>query len=204
MPLHHGIHTIALQDKGSGISPFRGKFAWRPHVGDDRFCHAIDITCRRERASFGSNKVRIASYAGRQDREATCHRFENRVGHALTAGWEDMRSEEHTSELQSPCNLVCRLLLEKKKIKQPLDGICRALTRRAFSARRVGRVASQLCLAADVLVLCPPPYSAFCSCFFFFNDTATTEIYTLSLHDALPICLALMPTSLPHCFARLK
>ena len=46
-----------------------------------------------------------------------------------------LRSEEHTSELQSPLNLVCRLLLEKN----------------------------------------------------FFNDTATTEIYTLSLHDALPI-----------------
>src|SRR5256885_6891854 len=30
------------------------------------------------------------------------------------------RSEEHTSELQSPCNLVCRLLLEKKK-KQSSD-----------------------------------------------------------------------------------
>ena len=28
-----------------------------------------------------------------------------------------------------------------------------------------------------------------CVCVFFFNDTATTEIYTLSLHDALPICL---------------
>src|SRR5256885_7307101 len=28
------------------------------------------------------------------------------------------RSEEHTSELQSPCNLVCRLLLEKKKTRQ--------------------------------------------------------------------------------------
>src|SRR5256885_6822879 len=28
---------------------------------------------------------------------------------------EPQRSEEHTSELQSPCNLVCRLLLEKKK-----------------------------------------------------------------------------------------
>src|SRR3712207_7680695 len=28
--------------------------------------------------------------------------------------------------------------------------------------------------------------------FFFFNDTATTEIYTLSLHDALPICLRLL------------
>src|SRR5256885_7380734 len=31
------------------------------------------------------------------------------------------RSEEHTSELQSPCNLVCRLLLEKKKYTQYVD-----------------------------------------------------------------------------------
>src|ERR1022692_1976228 len=30
--------------------------------------------------------------------------------------------------------------------------------------------------------------------FFFFNDTATTEIYTLSLHDALPICIAITST----------
>src|SRR5712672_3486464 len=30
-------------------------------------------------------------------------------------------------------------------------------------------------------------FSSFCFFFFFFNDTATTEIYTLSLHDALPI-----------------
>src|SRR2546426_5831198 len=30
-------------------------------------------------------------------------------------GGRGTRSEEHTSELQSPCNLVCRLLLEKKK-----------------------------------------------------------------------------------------
>src|SRR5256885_9264458 len=29
---------------------------------------------------------------------------------------DEQRSEEHTSELQSPCNLVCRLLLEKKKL----------------------------------------------------------------------------------------
>src|SRR5256885_2932194 len=32
---------------------------------------------------------------------------------------EDFRSEEHTSELQSPCNLVCRLLLEKKNNNIP-------------------------------------------------------------------------------------
>src|SRR5256885_2326692 len=35
-----------------------------------------------------------------------------RVFSASSTVW---RSEEHTSELQSPCNLVCRLLLEKKK-----------------------------------------------------------------------------------------
>src|SRR5256885_5406814 len=38
------------------------------------------------------------------------------VGNPLRVGFIP-RSEEHTSELQSPCNLVCRLLLEKKKKK---------------------------------------------------------------------------------------
>src|SRR3989454_6806174 len=36
-------------------------------------------------------------------------------GHVMRKMQADSRSEEHTSELQSPCNLVCRLLLEKKK-----------------------------------------------------------------------------------------
>src|SRR2546430_711266 len=63
--------------------------------------------------------------------------------------WGNERSEEHTSELQSQSNLVCRLLLEKTNN----DSI----------------------FIACVLIS------------FFFNDTATTEIYTLSLHDALPI-----------------
>src|SRR5256885_8396011 len=36
-------------------------------------------------------------------------------GGPVPRGDRDARSEEHTSELQSPCNLVCRLLLEKKK-----------------------------------------------------------------------------------------
>src|SRR5437879_10082953 len=35
--------------------------------------------------------------------------------HRIFASWEWNRSEEHTSELQSPMYLVCRLLLEKKK-----------------------------------------------------------------------------------------
>src|SRR5256885_16822845 len=37
--------------------------------------------------------------------------------------YEGLRSEEHTSELQSPCNLVCRLLLEKKKNQRLPDTI---------------------------------------------------------------------------------
>src|SRR5256885_11398450 len=38
---------------------------------------------------------------------------------------EDLRSEEHTSELQSPCNLVCRLLLEKKKTRYKIEHLHR-------------------------------------------------------------------------------
>src|SRR6266850_4711656 len=46
-----------------------------------------------------------------------CKRWNNSQGHhQQTYGVAHIhRSEEHTSELQSPCNLVCRLLLEKKK-----------------------------------------------------------------------------------------
>src|SRR5256885_13893078 len=40
----------------------------------------------------------------------------------------NLRSEEHTSELQSPCNLVCRLLLEKKKQTESATA-CDATTR---------------------------------------------------------------------------
>src|SRR2546426_6585320 len=40
----------------------------------------------------------------------------------------EARSEEHTSELQSPCNLVCRLLLEKKKKIRKFIQLTRAVT----------------------------------------------------------------------------
>src|SRR2546426_6899388 len=42
-------------------------------------------------------------------------RFDMRAADTTARGGFEARSEEHTSELQSPCNLVCRLLLEKKK-----------------------------------------------------------------------------------------
>src|SRR5256885_12056899 len=52
--------------------------------------------------------------------------IEHAVQHAMPGGIDmvggrQQRSEEHTSELQSPCNLVCRLLLEKKNITTPLS-----------------------------------------------------------------------------------
>src|SRR5215216_7939159 len=84
----------------------------------------------------------------------------------------EARSEEHTSELQSPDHLVCRLLLEKKKNKRGL------------------RFYQYQVLKAAVLSVCHRQAISCCHyafVFFFFNDTATTEIYTLSLHDALPI-----------------
>src|SRR5256885_10080896 len=48
-----------------------------------------------------------------------------------------LRSEEHTSELQSPCNLVCRLLLEKKKefpFQHRYELLLRVLRRQSFIA----------------------------------------------------------------------
>src|SRR2546426_9157559 len=50
--------------------------------------------------------------------EAEVHERSKVVARHLAPG---LRSEEHTSELQSPCNLVCRLLLEKKKRRTQRD-----------------------------------------------------------------------------------
>src|ERR1022692_915218 len=84
-----------------------------------------------------------------------------------------LRSEEHTSELQSPCNLVCRLLLEKEDQRLELVLAPAALD---------GLTDGQLTLHKLV---------AYRPVFFFFNDTATPEIYPLSLHDPLPIFIGI-------------
>src|SRR5256885_2951233 len=58
---------------------------------------------------------------------------------------EHERSEEHTSELQSPCNLVCRLLLEKKKspdTRPPADAAAATATGRR-EASNVARPAAE-------------------------------------------------------------
>src|SRR5260370_29840433 len=55
---------------------------------------------------------------------------------ARVMGLDDPRSEEHTSELQSHLNLVCRLLLEKKKSVYPVQRVDHPSCRFSPSARR--------------------------------------------------------------------
>src|SRR2546426_8993330 len=75
----------------------------------------------RVRCRMGDGWVRVHAVAARdpaielEDAKRKAALFERAFGGDLD------RSEEHTSELQSPCNLVCRLLLEKKK-KTNIEG----------------------------------------------------------------------------------
>src|SRR2546426_8029550 len=66
----------------------------------------------------GGKGVRLAFGPPCNARRSEKSNLEGGVSKAITVVIEVSRierSEEHTSELQSPCNLVCRLLLEKKK-----------------------------------------------------------------------------------------
>src|ERR1022692_2797260 len=93
-----------------------------------------------------------------------------------------IRSEEHTSELQSPCNLVCRLLLEKKQ--QP-DGA--AAPPAAPRARPLGsRVVRGANTAVRDQLVARTNGDRTLHSGVFFNVGATTEIYALPHHDALP------------------
>src|SRR2546427_6918976 len=53
-------------------------------------------------------------------RRICCCRLAHFVPTRMASRWHEMRSEEHTSELQSQSNIVCRLLLEKKKEKRQI------------------------------------------------------------------------------------
>src|ERR1022692_1146469 len=113
-------------------------------------------------------------------------------------------SEEHTSELQSPCNLVCGFCLDRKSTRLNSSHLVisyavfclkkKKNNHRSFArarpeipgstpARKIPKQTSAPTSARAKYATKPKPTSVL----FFFNDTATTEIYTLSLHDALPI-----------------
>src|SRR5699024_6438669 len=143
-----------------------------------------------------------------------------------------LRSEEHTSELQSRFDLVCRLLLEKKKITRkdiekeiqegqqaaetaspedqkavetkaaptavqssagdveiPVTGVRKAIPATMVRAKQEiphAWITVEVDLT-DLVSYRKQIKDTFNLQCFFFNDTATSEIYTLSLHDALPI-----------------
>src|SRR5882762_440759 len=88
------------------------------------------------------------------------------------------RSEEHTSELQSHLNIVCRLLLEKKKTL--LDSPVR--TERLTSPIGAGHNDLSGFVGQNIRskVMSGTGH-------FFLIDTPAPRSYTLSLHDALPI-----------------
>src|SRR2546426_8611728 len=62
----------------------------------------------------GGERNHAESEQSRNERYDWREREERLIGHRRRRLFLQERSEEHTSELQSPCNLVCRLLLEKK------------------------------------------------------------------------------------------
>src|SRR6267378_35169 len=97
------------------------------------------------------------------------------------------RSEEHTSELQSRRDLVCRLLLEKKKRRSPRLHELRSPRGGPGSTKASTRRNRKLLNWRPVQARSSTTTTRFSVVFFFFNDTPTTDFYTLSLHDALPI-----------------
>src|SRR6478672_4652776 len=97
------------------------------------------------------------------------------------------RSEEHTSELQSRSDLVCRLLLEKKKEEPGEFTVAEESTARGGVTRSVDRGGLVFNFKFNMCWMHETLKYYYKYLFFFFNDTAPPEIYTLSLHDALPI-----------------
>src|SRR5260364_177369 len=117
-------------------------------------------------------------------RSPPCRWVTNTVLPSLPPKARLVRSEEHTSELQSPDHLVCRLLLEKKK-KTVQDVFQAWMSKLIFVNLLRQRFFAQVWHGVPPVIYFEH-YRPMCS-FVVFNDTATTEIYTLSLHDALPI-----------------
>src|SRR2546426_1918935 len=85
-------------------------------------------SCREPRARSCSSRPppkRAACLAAKPTcSDRSCHSGKPPRCSISTSRTSGERSEEHTSELQSPCNLVCRLLLEKKKKQSNRSHTC--------------------------------------------------------------------------------
>src|SRR5256885_7113580 len=85
-------------------------FVGRSNVGKSTLLNAL-VGQRIAKTSGTPGKTRALNVFLIDD----SHYFLDLPGYGYARAGKAHRSEEHTSELQSPCNLVCRLLLEKKK-----------------------------------------------------------------------------------------
>src|SRR3970040_1731197 len=106
---------------------------------------------------------------------------------ATSVGLTKKRSEEHTSELQSHHDLVCRLLLEKKKQKNKDQG--RPVTTHISSMRLARRRAhANTPLPSTCVSTSPPPAATVgFSTIFFLKDRAPPEISPFPLPAPFPI-----------------
>src|SRR5256885_3686709 len=101
-------HHAGSESNSSGRAQARGQACTRP---DNRH--------RRAEAADGRSRNGPRRPAVHDSRGDICGALRcGRIHRVQGQPRSDLRSEEHTSELQSPCNLVCRLLLEKKKKKE--------------------------------------------------------------------------------------
>src|SRR6266536_1335260 len=101
-------------------------------------------------------------------------------------GTTSTRSEEHTSELQSRVDLVCRHLLEKKKEATPFNQILKQNAKREMRLR-LGKVTVSDVWAAQPVTTNLLKFMRASIKIFFLYNTPTTMIYTLYLQAALPI-----------------
>src|SRR5256885_12002974 len=85
-----------------------------PHVYGGAGVHVEYLTRELAALDGGRHTVRVLCFGDQHEHEGNLHVHGIRPPVELPAQ-DPRRSEEHTSELQSPCNLVCRLLLEKQQ-----------------------------------------------------------------------------------------
>src|SRR2546426_8546638 len=107
MPLHTPVvdSTARLIDEGVSLGLHEQELEeFRAHAGDAATADDLEAVYRLK----GDLQERLLDAKRKQIVKRSMTEIES-LGDLV------MRSEEHTSELQSPCNLVCRLLLEKKK-----------------------------------------------------------------------------------------
>src|ERR1039458_6983779 len=101
-----------------------------------------------------------------------------------SSGWDRKSTRLNSSHLGISYAVFC---LKKKTELRAVN----TMTSRRPEVARVSHIAFRLARGRRRKAPSVDKYNGLDNpqlCFFFFNDTATTEIYTLSLHDALPIC----------------